>query len=185
MPTGLSVNPARQDHNPATITVRDIGTTPVHVTTSTWILHSHCALQTISGVHVSPGRFTLSPGQSVKVHARVPSGAAQDYGVLFTATAKGAHGDVVATSVGSQVLTGGASSCVHPAIAAPQHPAGGIPAGDIGAASGLVLVAAIAAAFMARRVRSRRRRTADTGFIMGEMHPSHWERDIPPSRWMP
>jgi hypothetical protein len=113
MPTGLSVDPARQAHNPAVIHVKDIGTTPVHVTTSTWILHAHCTMTSVGGVSVSPASFALSPGQSVTVHAGTP-GQAQDYGVLFSAIAKGAHGQVVSSAVGSQILTRGATSCTHP-----------------------------------------------------------------------
>ena len=156
MPAGLSVTPADTHSNPAVISVRDIGTVPIRVTTSNLILHAHCVMTTTGVITVSPASFTLKSGQVKKVHVHVVSSAG-DYGVLFSAhPVKIAPGqDIAVGAVGSQILVGkDTQPCVHPKAVAQSS--AGIPLMPVAFGIGAVVLVLLAIIALAVRRQHRR-----------------------------
>lgn len=123
MPAGVSVTPADTARNPATITVKDVAGVPEHITTSTLILHSHCAMTTVTGVTVTPASFTLHAGETAHVIARVPEGHSADYGILFSAHPLHPQPgvNIALGAVGAQIQTGTATDCAGPKALPASH----------------------------------------------------------------
>lgn len=165
-PISLTLTPPKQawHGHPVTVRVTDIGADPLRITTSTVVLHAHCAMTTSADVHVTPSAFTIRPGETVTATITVP-GSAGDYGVAFAGEPL-AHqaGGTVAGAVGSQVLEGGATSCVPVAIpksaakAAVQPVAGGFPL--LAVIIPLAAIAALTIAFYVGRRTGRARERA-------------------------
>jgi hypothetical protein len=110
--------------HPVTIRVTDIGKAPVHITTQTVLLHSKCAMTSVQGIHVTPMSATIAPGHTYTAHVTGIPASPGDYGVVTVAVAHG-HGVAAAEAIGTQVISGHASSCVpsttpHAALPAPQ-----------------------------------------------------------------
>lgn len=111
---GISLTPPKQTWHgkPVSVQIKDIGSSPMRVTTSTVVLHKHCLTMPTPDAKVTPVAFTLKPGQTMTAHITVSPSPA-DYGVVFSGETLGAHsGGTVAGAVGSQVLSGGSVSCV-------------------------------------------------------------------------
>jgi hypothetical protein len=173
-PISLALTPPKQawHGHPVTVRVTDIGADPLRITTSTVVLHAHCATTTSADVHVIPRAFTLHPGQTVTATITVPDSAG-DYGVAFAGEPLTQQsGGTVAGAVGSQVLAGGATSCVPVAVPktaakaaaqpaarpAAQPAAGGFPL--LAVVIPLAVIVALAVAFCVGRRTGRARERA-------------------------
>lgn len=124
-PVGLQLSATdtvqRYHGHPVKVTVHSIGTDTVNVFTRTVMLHTKCRETPAHGITVSPASFTLTPGESRTVTVTIPSSHG-DYGVVFEASSRTAHGQVAGTGIGAQILNG-ASSCVRPVqhVTAPRN----------------------------------------------------------------
>jgi len=161
----MQVSPLKQTTSgarPLHVSVLNVGTKNLTVRVSVLTLHSKgngCAFSASNpGIKVTPSTFTLASHAKKVTTVRVAKGIPQgDYAVVYSGLGSGNGTSHVAGAIGSQVLTTGASSCVHQRpVAAVTHTGGINPLFPIIAAAVALVALAVAFTYSVRRNRNRK-----------------------------
>lgn len=131
MPIGQSLTiviPRQRGGNTTHLGIIDRGSQTVTVTSRASLLGKSvngCTLAAAKGIRITPGTFTLKPGQRVNTTVYIPPGTPTgDYAAIYYATPTGGKGNVHVTgSVGALLRWHGTHtvSCVSHVAPKPSH----------------------------------------------------------------